>query len=387
MAKYNKNNEYDSYHSENSVRRNDYEGYEEIRMPSRKVKKKKSRGAGFLKGLLTFIIVILCAILLAKGILAVASDVFAFGKDDHSKIVVEIPKGSGTDQIAGILKEQGVIQYKTAFRLYSKLRKNDGQYKYGEYELYADMDYDDIMAELKTDVSKEKTIKVTIPEGYEAYRIAKLLADKGLGKEEKYLELIKNPTFDYDFLKDLPDTEMKLEGYLFPDTYEFFPTDSEEKVLKKLLDNFNKKMTDAYKEKAKELDMTMNEVVTLASIIEREAGSDEERALVSGVFHNRLKSKNYPYLESCATVQYILKERKEILSTADTEIKSPYNTYKNAGLPIGPIASPGQASIEAALYPEETEYNFFVWSPTENKHLFAKTYEEHLKNVKKANGK
>ena len=116
-----------------------------------------------------------------------------------------------------------------------------------------------------------------------------------------------------------------------------------------------------YKEDIKNSDMTMDEVITLASIIEREAQGDHDRKLVSSVFHNRIKSPDYPYLQSCATVQYVLKERKPVLSIADTQIDSPYNTYINKGLPIGPIASPGEESIEAALHPEESNYLFFVY--------------------------
>ena len=369
------------------ARFDDYSGYEEKKMPTKKVKKQSSgRGIGCLKNLLGLALIILCAFLLAKFAWSVVSDVFAFEAEDTAKIIVEIPKGASTDAIAEILKDEGLIDYKMAFKLYSRFRENDGKYKYGSYELSMDMDYDSIMAKLKTDVEKEETVRVLIKEGLEAHQIAKLLADSGIGSEKKYLEIIKNPQYSYDFLEDLPDAEMKLEGYLFPDTYDFFKTDSEEVVLKKLLDNFDKKFTQELKDKMSELDMTMNEVITLASIIEREAGSDEERGLVSGVFHNRLSSRSYPYLESCATVQYILKERKEILSIADTKIESPYNTYQNPGLPVGPIASPGLNSIRAALEPEETKYNFFVWAPDQGKHLFAETLDAHNKNVKEANG-
>ena len=134
-----------------------------------------------------------------------------------------------------------------------------------------------------------------------------------------------------------------------------------------------------YAERAEEMGMTMDEVITLASVIEREAQGDYDRKLVSSVFHNRLKSTDYPYLQSCATVQYVLKERKAVLSVADTKIDSPYNTYINKGLPIGPIASPGEKSIEAALYPEESEYLFFVLG-SDGKHHFSKTYSEHMQN-------
>ena len=149
-----------------------------------------------------------------------------------------------------------------------------------------------------------------------------------------------------------------------------------------MLARFDEVYHQAYRERAKALSMTDHELITLASIIEREAMGDADRELVAGVFHNRLKSTTYPYLESCATVQYILKERKPVLTVADTKIDSPYNTYRNPGLPSGPIASPGEAAIRAALYPAETDYLFFVLDST-GTHRFASTYAEHQENMRK----
>jgi UPF0755 protein len=177
------------------------------------------------------------------------------------------------------------------------------------------------------------------------------------------------------------DPETCLEGFLFPETYEMKVGASESQIAERMLSQFDKVFKDSYYERAEELGMTINEVVTLASVIEREAQLDSERARISGVFHNRI-NKGWK-LQSCATVQYILGERKEVLSYDDIAIESPYNTYINAGLPPSPIASPGEKSIIAALYPEDTDFMFFVASgENDGSHIFSKTLKEHEKAVK-----
>ncbi len=239
------------------------------------------------------------------------------------------------------------------------------------------MNYDTIMSELKTITKSRETKKFTIPEGYELKQIVDKLSAENLIDREKFMHLVEYGKFHHEFIKDLPIRKNRLEGYLFPDTYEIYTDTSEEDIIKKMLDRFEQKFESKYYKKSKQLNMTIDQVITLASIIEREAMLDEERYLISSVFHNRLKSNEYPFLQSCATVQYILGERKPILSIQDTKIDSPYNTYKFSGLPPGPIASPGEKAIEAALYPEETEYMFFS-ANNDGSHTFSKTYEQHL---------
>jgi UPF0755 protein len=151
-----------------------------------------------------------------------------------------------------------------------------------------------------------------------------------------------------------------------------------------MLSNFNKRVNSELRERMEVIGMSMDETLILASIIEREAGTQSDMELISSVFHNRLNSNDYPYLESCATVQYILGERKPVLSIADTQIDSAYNTYQNKGLPPGPISSPGLAAIQATLFPPETDNYFFV-AKSDGSSLFAKTYDEHKENIEIAN--
>jgi UPF0755 protein len=219
------------------------------------------------------------------------------------------------------------------------------------------------------------TVKFTIPEGYNLNQIAEKLNSLGVVSPESIQAALKVESYKYDFIGQIPDREKKLEGYLFPDTYEIYKDTSAEAIIDKLLGRFNTVFTEEYRNRAKELNMTIDQVITLASIIEREAKLDTERKTISAVFHNRLK-KNM-MLQSCATVQYLFKEQKEILTYKDLEIESPYNTYKHTGLPPGPIASPGLKSIEAALYPENVDYLYFV-ANDDGSHVFTKTYSEHL---------
>ena len=303
------------------------------------------------------------------------------GKTDGTVQTVIVEAGSGTAQIAESLYEADMIQHPFWFRVFSKLGGHDGTYQHGEYRLSQQGGYAYYYRVLKHAPVTEE-VKVTIPEGFELWQIVNRLEEAGLINRERFYDLVENGDFDYDFVKHLPKRENRLEGYLFPDTYLFSPDEGEASIINKMLARFDEVYTEEYRNRAKELSMTDDEIITLASVIEREALGDVDRKLVAGVFHNRLHSSSFPYLQSCATVQYILKERKAVLSVADTQIESPYNTYINPGLPVGPIASPGQEAIEAALYPEETDYLFFVLDST-GQHRFAKTYDEHQANMRK----
>jgi UPF0755 protein len=332
-------------------------------------------------------IVIICIVSLILSYLAItmANDMFGLVKPkDTVSIVVE--QGDKVKDIASELEEKGVIQYKSLFTLYATFKKFDeSKIQSGVYEVEKNMPYSTLLSKVKKPiVQKEReTVTVTIPEGYELWQIVDLLDEKGVCSKEDLMDTIQNYKFKHEFLKDLPERNNRLEGYLFPDTYQFYAEDKSISVINKMLNNFDDKFDYEFYDRAKEIGMTLDEVITLASIIEREAASDEERGAVSAVFHNRLESKEYPYLQSCASVQYILKERKTVLSIEDTKIDNPYNTYINKGLPPGPISSPGLASIRAALYPDEVDYLFFVAYP-DGATLFATTYDQHLANVKKA---
>ncbi len=303
----------------------------------------------------------------------------AVSSDKQADKSIEILSGSNTGDISRILKENNLIKNELVFKAYSKLSKKSSKYKAGMYKFNESMNQEDISNELVKGGKLKTTVKFTIPEGFELKQIAERLDKSGLVNKDKFMALTSDVDrfkSEYTFLKDLP-KQSTLEGYLYPSTYEIFEDATEEDIIKKMLDAFGKVYTKDIELKAKQLGMDTNQIITLASIIEREAVLEKERYTMSGVFHNRLKV-DMP-LQSCATVQYALGERKQVLSNKDVRIDSKYNTYINAGLPPAPISSPGVDSIKAAANPENIDYLFFVRTGDDGSHTFSKTYNDHLK--------
>lgn len=297
-------------------------------------------------------------------------------------ITVNIPTSANANQIASILEQHNLIRNKTVFLLYLRLSEKDKQLKAGEYALSQS---DSVQRIVERIVSGQVvTYPFTIPEGYTLKQVAASLAEKGFVDKEKFLSVAATGEFNYWFLAGSPEGNDRLEGFLFPDTYRIPKGYSEKQIIDLMLKRFGQVFSEEYRRRADSMGMTIPQVVTLASIIEKETRLDEERPIVSGVFHNRLAQKWR--LESCATIQYLLGEPKERLTTKDLAIDSSYNTYKNPGLPPGPIASPGKASIEAALNPAQVDYMFFLVKQ-DGSHAFARTLAEHNRNKKKYLGR
>lgn len=292
--------------------------------------------------------------------------------DNTEEILVTVPSGATTSSIGGILMDQELIQSETIFKMAAKELEADGKMKAGDYLLSQAMSTDEIIDKLVSGDVVINTFTFTIPEGFEIRNIVDRLEAEGYIDREAFEAELANGQFDYWFL----DGVSNLEGYLFPDTYEMRVGSSEHEIINRMLQRFDEIFDETYQARLSELDMSMNDLVTLASIIEREARAKEEFPIVSSVFHNRINQGML--LQSCATVQYILGERKERLTYDDIAIDSPFNTYINAGLPPGPIASPGRLAIESALYPEDTDYFYFVVKKDGGgTHVFSRTLEEH----------
>ena len=331
------------------------------------------------KRTMTFITIIIVLALLLVGKTYVDDLRAPISKADAKKKTVTIPSGSGTRGIAKILKKNNLIKNEFVFNAYSKIENRNGNYKAGIYNLDQSMSQEVIMKQLEKGGTLKTSTKLTIPEGFELKQIADRLAKAGLVEKKDFLALTSDVSYfkdDYDFLKGVPDGHT-LEGYLYPSTYEIFTDATDEDIVRKMLDGFKEVYTTEIEQKGKSLNMTTDQVIILASIIEREAVVEKERNTMSAVFHNRLKI-SMP-LQSCATVQYALGERKQVLSNKDVQIKSDYNTYVNAGLPPAPISSPGIHSITAAVSPEDVDYLFFVRTGDDGSHTFSKSYNEHLK--------
>lgn len=290
-------------------------------------------------------------------------------------IVLEVPEGSGTAQIASLLEENQLIKSGFVFRLKSKISGYDGEFKAGTYTFSQNMTMKDIMKIIMGGRSIGETFQII--EGLSINQIAASLEEQGIVDADAFMDEAQNGEFDYAFMKYLPDGPNRLEGFLFPNQYEA-PIDADaHQIIDIMLNQFDKVFPEADYGKAEELGLDVYDVVIVASLIEREVREDSERPKVASVVYNRLDLGMK--LEFCSTVQYILGEPQAVLSIADTQIPSPYNTYLNAGLPPGPICSPGEAAINAALNPEDTTYLYFVLkSGDATTHNFSSTYAEFL---------
>ena len=303
-----------------------------------------------------------------------------YNKNNTEGIVVEIPQGSTTNTISDILYKNNLIKNKVMFKISVKLSNKAQQFKAGKYLFNQTYSNKQIINDLSLGKIYNDGIKITIPEGSTSREIVSILVDKKLGNEDSYEALISNPKEFYNDFKFLEEDDItSLEGFLYPSTYYFDENSSEKEVLSTMLSQFNKVYTNKLRDRQKELNMTTEQVVNLASIVEKEAILDKDRPIIASVFYNRLKI-GMP-LQSDATIQYIFIERKKIVTYNDLEIDSPYNSYKNKGLPPTPISSPGIESIKATLYPEKTDYLYFV-AKMDGGNNYSKNYEDHLKYVK-----
>ena len=300
--------------------------------------------------------------------------------NDTSLIEVDISDGSSLKSAARLLEEKNLIKNETAFLIYAKINSLEN-IKSGSYSLNKSQNVEEILQILNKG-SKPIGIKITIPEGYEIRNIAEKLESAGITDFDSFISDTSNVDLyksQYPYL-NLPEVK-SLEGFLFPDTYYISKEATNEQIIKMFLDRFSEVYEEQQLEsKIQESGLNINEFITLASIVEREAVKKEERPIIAGIFYNRLSIQRPP--QSCATVQYILKERKPVLSIADTKIDSPYNTYLIKGLPPAPIASPGLDAILATSNPQQTKFLYFV-AKGDGGHEFSETYEQHLQAKKK----
>ena len=288
-----------------------------------------------------------------------------------AKIYLHVTAGRTSKEIGQELEQHGVIANHWKFWLVAKMNGYDNQIKTGIYELHPNMEPRDVLQML---VNGETTrIKFTIPEGFRIRDIAKRLGEEGIVDEQEFLR--KAETYrPYDYITPEDGTFFDCEGFLFPDTYELRSDYDVDTILKEMSSDFDQRLTPKLRARAKELHLSIYELVTFASLVEKEVRYDEDRPIVAQVFWKRLKL-GMP-LQSDTTFQYLRDDPKEDLSLADTKVDSPYNTYQHKGLPPGPIASPGMAAIEAVLYPADTDYLYFVADRDGHNH-YSRTYAAH----------
>ncbi|WP_317856112.1 endolytic transglycosylase MltG [Chakrabartyella piscis] len=293
------------------------------------------------------------------------------------EVEIVIPEGASTIAIAEILKENQLINDTWIFRIKSRIDGYDGTFKQGTYHIDTGLTSEEIMEMLQNGVVYDGDVKFTIPEGYNTLQIAEKLESEGICTTEEFIAAANEDVYDYDFLEGLPDRDYRLEGYLFPNTYYITDDATAYDVVTVMLDGFDAMYNEAYRELVAQGEYTLDEYVTMASIIEKEIAVADERAIASGVIRNRLES-GMP-LQMDATVLYAMGIIKEDVTYTDLEVDSPYNTYKVTGLPIGPISNPGASSFEAALYPEDHNYIYYVVEAKgQSNHLYFENYDDFL---------
>ncbi len=377
---------------------------ERRRTTNRKRKKKKSgpKGVRALQGgvavAVYVLVVIVVAFFLSKAGWAWGSDLLALNKESVTA-TVELSEDMFTEKetttedgevrqyyqadmsaVARELKDKELIQYPWLFKLFAGFTGKDTRMSPGSYDLDSSMDYSALLRSMSPNTNARQTVGVLIPEGYTMKEIFALLEENGVASVADLTEAAANYPFKYDFLDEgMLGQPERLEGYLFPDTYQFYKDSDPATALAKMLTNFDNKMTQDLRDRAQVLGYSLHDILTVASIIEKETDGVDQ-TLISSVIYNRLKntgSGTSGYLQMDSTIQYILEERKEQLTEEDLAIDSPYNTYKNKGLPVTPICSPGMSSIRSALYPEDTNYFYFILGNDEETHFF-NSYNEFL---------
>ncbi len=291
----------------------------------------------------------------------------------------EISYGQGVNEISRNLKDNGIICDSLAFETYLWLLMSEGNIKAGLYNIGLPVSIKDLTKILLIGQKDGAERDIKIIEGWNTRDISEYLDNEDLVSRNDFLESVKNSDLKFSFLDTVPSSN-DLEGFLFPDTYRIYNDASPEDIIGKMLDNFDDKLTEDMRAEIEKQNKTIFEIVTMASVVEKEVRSVKDMKVVSGIFWDRIKY-GQP-LESCATIGYVLGEDKVRYSYDDTRIDSTYNTYINSGLPSGPICNPGIQAIEAAIYPEFTEYNYFL-SKQDGETVFSKTYEEHLINTQK----
>lgn len=341
-------------------------------------------------GIIALVVLIVIAIVGYAGYNYVTSALEPVDPESNKKIEVEIPMGSGITLISSILEEKGIIQDARIFKYYTKF-KNESDFQAGNYSLTQSMTLDEIIESLKTGrVYREPVFTMTVPEGLTLEQIAKVVEKNTSHSAEKFMARVTDQAFIEQMMTEYPDllTEAilneniryALEGYLYPATYPFFEEDPTlDDIIKTMLTSMNTIVSE-YSTVLAEKEMSIHEFLTFASLLEEEATAQTDRETIASVFYNRMDI-DMP-LQTDPTVLYALGSHKDRVLYEDLEVKNPYNTYVNIGLPPGPIAGAGKISIDATLNPTDTNYLYFL-ADKEGTNHFAKTYDEHLANIEK----
>lgn len=361
-------------------------------------KQKKSGGVG--STYLFFIIVIIVSVVVSIYAILCMNDIFAITKTKSNVTVSYSQQLESSNDAINLLSEKGLIKCKNFCKLFVKLRDGfiksnrlGGPYEAGVYYLNGKMGLEGMLLTLQGDTATSETVTLAFPEGLTVPEIVNKLSDNDVCDKAALLSVIQSTEYSYSLVADLKASDSipyRLEGFMFPDTYEFFIGESASSVVTKFLENGEAKFTEEFKQRCNELGYTPYEIMTIASIIQKEAANDEQMKTISAVLHNRLKDKaNFPTLGCQSTADYITNKVSPNLSSTSSHTADYYMAYYNTnnsstvvGLPAGPICNPGTAAINAALYPENSDVKFF-FHDTKGVMYTAKTYAEFKSKVQK----
>lgn len=360
---------------------------------SKNSKKKKKKSSKSVTAVFLAVVIVFSSALSALAISCI-NDVLAIGRSDEL-VKITIPNGASTESIIDILADEGLVKQKLFCNFYYNLfnfvknlnkevKPGEPVYLSGVYYVEKNLGLEGYLTEFREVQKTADTISLVFPEGWTIYQMFDKIAEFGVCSKEQLITSLNEATFDYDFISEIPDNAdrtFKLEGYLYPDTYEFYEESDANSIIRKFLDASEKRWTEEYEEQRIALGLSRDEVLIIASIIQREAADSSQMSIISSVIHNRLNNAvSWPLLGCDSTANYITKYVGPNVSPAQAiAYEQSYNTYYSQGLPPGPICNPGDAAIRAALFPSDTDYLYFRHDKY-GKIYMAKTQAEHDRN-------
>jgi len=372
----------------------------------------KKKGYGLLgipHILVTFVwllVIVIAGVTLGNTLWNCCADVMAFGKPSQ-EVTITVTDNDDLEAVAKKLADAGLVRYPDLFRFFAQITGKDDNISAGTFKLNSHLDYNAMVNAMGSNAPSREVVEIAFPEGYNCAQIFRLLAEKNVCSEAELEEYAANGELtEYWFLQGVSrGSKYCLEGYMAPDTYKFYTNDEPRRVIEKFLDEFDDRFTDIMKQDFENIQnkfadmlashgydsqyiedhkLTLHGLLTIASLVQKETSGDTESYDIASVFINRLAHPDHPYLGSDASVYYAIgdyyMEHGE-LTAADLEVDSPYNTRNHEGLPPGPICNPGAVTLYSVLDPNDTDYYYFVYSTAEGKHLFSKTYAEHVDKV------
>ena len=368
-----------------------YTGDAESERDYRPVRQSHEYRSGCLGGLMYFTFIVCVSVVLACLAWMAASDMLALNKDEFTAVVTlpssiftsetvdrfdEDGRKTGTkrithadmDYVADVLKDAGLIEYKWLFTTFCKISTADEKVSPGEYSLSSRYDYRALIQHMRAGSSSTVTVKVTLPEGFKMHQVFLRLEENGVCSYNDLMDAAENTEYNYDFLSGTVTGAYRLEGYLFPDTYEFYVGMQASSAINKMLDNFHRRVGEDLYQRAEDMGMTMDDIIKVASLIEKEAANDEERPVIASVIYNRLNADMVLGIDS--SVLYPYNDHEGAPTAAMLSKDDPYNSRIKLGLPPTPICNPGMSSILAALYPESTYYYYYALDTESGTHRF-----------------